>query len=1198
MDGEPDCVDEDADGDGSLDLDDCAPGDASIFPGASETCDAIDSDCDGSLVDEFDDIDGDLDPDCIDDDDDGDGDPDLWDCDDGDASVHHGALELCDDVDSDCDGDLVDGEDDTDGDGDPDCNDEDDDDGIADLADCGPLDASIFPGATESCDGVDSDCDGDLVDGEDDFDGDGDPDCNDEDDDDDGDPDLTDCDDADDAVYLGATESCDAIDSDCDGDLVDGEDDTDLDGTPDCIDEDDDGDGSADLDDCAPLDSAVFPGALELCDTIDSDCDGDLADEFDDLDLDGTPDCTDDDDDGDGEPTATDCGPDDPAVFTGAPEFCDVIDSDCDGDLVDAFADLDADGDPDCTDDDADGDLYQTAVDCDDQDDSFFPGAPELCDAIDNDCDGDLVDGFEDTDSDGDPDCIDDDADGDLFPSVVDCDDLDAAVHPGAVELCDAIDSDCDGDLVDGSTDTDADGEPDCTDDDDDGDLVTDATDCNDLDAAVYPGAPELCDAIDSDCDGDLVDESEDFDGDGDPDCTDLDDDGDFFMDVVDCDALDATIYPGAVEYCDAIDSDCDGDLVDGFDDEDGDLILDCVDPDLEDGPLGDPDGDDLTNEDEDLYGTNPALPDTDGDGYYDGEEVHYIGSDPLDPADPNWGDDDDYVGDDDDAVDDDDASDDDDSAVVDDDDAADDDDVVDDDDDSAVVDDDDSTPADDDDSTPDPNIYVDLYLPADGAALGTTTPTFQWWDWWGGSSYTLEVGDDPALVGATVESGITSSDHTLSVALPDGDGDTWYWGVTALSPYWVGVRSEIWSFTLDTVGPRASITINDDQGSTASEVVTVEVSGSDGGGIADMYLSQDGSFTDGAWQPFEAEATMDFAAFAALETGTLEAWVMLRDEAGNEGPPASDSILLERTLIPGSLHLTDESWGPAGNPYYLPESALFMPSAALTIEPGVEIHFAAGASIEVRGGFTAVGTEVDPIELNGATMRINRADACPCSSTFDSAGAYVSGPRFEQVWMGDGTIEVVNVVFSGPGFYMRESTVGTVSSDGFGHLDGTWIEASTITTLGTGALEMDDSVVTNSRIGTFRLDGWGGPIEITSNQIDLLDVDRWRPTMNTLEYNNLLEILWRRPSTSSYAELHNNNIDSTAPLLLSLTASSSTTDVDATGNYWGAAATAEMDLSINNITAIHDIWDDFGLVLVDYSGYLPSPVPGAGPDW
>ena len=113
------------------------------------------------------------------------------------------------------------------------------------------------------------------------------------------------------------------------------------------------------------------------------------------------------------------------------------------------------------------------------------------------------------------------DADGDGFDEGSDCDDTDAAIHPGAVEVCDEVDNDCDG-LIDVD-------DPDNTDHvqyyyDADGDgfgyerntktscthpgsgWLTDAGDCNDADADTNPDADEICDdGVDRDCDG-LVD--------------------------------------------------------------------------------------------------------------------------------------------------------------------------------------------------------------------------------------------------------------------------------------------------------------------------------------------------------------------------------------------------------------------------------------------------------------------------------------------------------------------------------------------------------------------------------------------------------------------------------------------------------------------------------------------------------------------
>jgi len=233
--------------------------------------------------------------------------------------------------------------------------------------------------------------------------------------------------------------------------------------------------------------------------------------------------CTDNDEDGyaieGGSCGPVDCDDTDGDIYPGAQEIpYDGIDQDCDGsDLTDV-----------------DGDEYDAEAaggdDCDDDNAAVNPGAQEVCNGIDDDCDS-LVDD-DDSDVTGQTTFY-RDADGDDYgnPAVsvqacdqpqgyvtdnTDCDDDNAAVNPGAQEVCNGIDDDCD-DLVD-------DDDPDVTgrttfyrdaDGDDYGNpavsvqacqrpqgFVLDNTDCDDDNAAVYPGAPELCDGVDNDCDG------------------------------------------------------------------------------------------------------------------------------------------------------------------------------------------------------------------------------------------------------------------------------------------------------------------------------------------------------------------------------------------------------------------------------------------------------------------------------------------------------------------------------------------------------------------------------------------------------------------------------------------------------------------------------------------------------------------------
>ncbi|HCH63041.1 MAG TPA: hypothetical protein DFR83_09565, partial [Deltaproteobacteria bacterium] len=260
---------------------------------------------------------------------------------------------------------------------------------------------------------------------------------------------------------------------------------------------------------------------------------------------------------------SSDCDDGDAAVNPGATEVCNRIDDDCDALVDDDDTDLDAStGSTWYADDDTDGFGDRTVplsaciqpsgtvsdtTDCDDTDAAVNPSATEVCNGIDDDCDT-LVDD-DDTDLDastGSTWYADDDTDGygDLTtplsaciqPSgtvsdTSDCDDTDAAVNPSATEVCNGIDDDCDT-LVDDEdpgvdtatastwyTDADLDGYGDasstvlaCI---EPSGAVADDTDCDDTLASVNPGATEQCNGVDDDCSGSLSWLEDDGDSDG-----------------------------------------------------------------------------------------------------------------------------------------------------------------------------------------------------------------------------------------------------------------------------------------------------------------------------------------------------------------------------------------------------------------------------------------------------------------------------------------------------------------------------------------------------------------------------------------------------------------------------------------------------------------------------------------------------------
>ncbi|WP_224367505.1 RCC1 domain-containing protein [Hyalangium versicolor] len=436
-----------------------------------------------------------------------------------------------------------------------------------------------------------------------------------------------------------------------------------------------------------------------------------------------------------------DCDDFDPAIHPGAAEVCDGLDNDCDGvsDEGNTSFYRDADGDgygnP--------ADVVQTCAqpsgyvsnssDCNDNNSSAHPGGTEVCDGVDNNCNGSIDEGiplntfYRDADGDGrgnpsvstqaclapagyvsnSSDCNDADAtlprsfymdrDGDGYGDPAsfgsapfgcappagyvannsDCKDVNASVHPGAPEVCNGMDDNCNQIIDEGLSsntyyydgDGDGRGNPsastqacsapigyvsnssDCNDADAslprnfsmdrDGDgygdpasfgappfgctppagYAANSSDCNDLNASAHPGAAEVCDGVDNNCNG-SVDEGfsmntfyrdADADGRGNPsvstqaclapagyvsnssDCNDadaslprsfyMDRDGDGYGDPAsfganpfgcappagyvannsDCKDINASVHPGAPEVCNGMDDNCNGFVDDGI---------------------------------------------------------------------------------------------------------------------------------------------------------------------------------------------------------------------------------------------------------------------------------------------------------------------------------------------------------------------------------------------------------------------------------------------------------------------------------------------------------------------------------------------------------------------------------------------------------------------------------------------------------
>lgn len=258
---------------------------------------------------------------------------------------------------------------------------------------------------------------------------------------------------------------------------------------------------------------------------------------------------------------------------------------------------------------------FDAGSDCDDALATVSPTAIEVCDEIDNDCDSEVDElgafgallWFIDADEDG---------FGNSEISVfaceqpagytnvgTDCNDSFGSIWPGAIEYCNEVDDNCDEEIDEDTAidapewfqDIDGDGygnpgfsQPSCS---PLSGYVSNSEDCNDQESLISPSATEVCDSIDNNCDG-STDQS---DAQGAPEWfQDLDGDGygsqyfssiscnqpvGYISDSSDCDDGDPLQNPGATEYCNFDDDDCDGSI----DEEDSvDRSIHYIDADLD----------------------------------------------------------------------------------------------------------------------------------------------------------------------------------------------------------------------------------------------------------------------------------------------------------------------------------------------------------------------------------------------------------------------------------------------------------------------------------------------------------------------------------------------------------------------------------------------------------------------------------------
>ena len=481
-----------------------------------------------------------------------------------------------------------------------------------------------------------------------------------------------DCNDSNPNVHPDATESCNGIDDNCNG-VIDEENaegctmyyydgDSDTYGTSDnkclCSGE---GNYTATVSgDCNDSNANIHPNATEICNGIDDDCDPSTSDGS------GVQAPLNSNQNGVCQNSVEYCSG---GVwvdnYSNVPDYeseeitCDGLDNNCDGSVDEGLTTIFY------YDEDHDG--YGTSSktiqacsvpvnysdnpnDCNDSNPNVHPDATESCNGIDDNCNGVIdeenadgctiyyYDGDSDTYGTSNNKCLCSE-EGNYTATVSgDCNDSDSDVNPGANEMCDGIDDNCNGVIdeenaegctiyyYDGDQDTFGIDKTKCLCEERDLYTALDSTDCNDSNSDVNPDAEEVCNGIDDNCNGEVDEGFLDTDNDGIADCVDDDIDNDGILNNVDnCplipnpNQLD-TDHDGIGDACD---DDIDNDGIPNNEDN-CPTVFNPLQLDIDNDGIGDKCDSDMdndgipNNEDNCPRVANPDQKDTDNDGIGD----------------------------------------------------------------------------------------------------------------------------------------------------------------------------------------------------------------------------------------------------------------------------------------------------------------------------------------------------------------------------------------------------------------------------------------------------------------------------------------------------------------------------------------------------------------------------------------------------
>lgn len=500
------------------------------------------------------------------------------------------------------------------------------------------------------------------------------------------------------------------------------------------------------------------------------------------------------------------------------------------------------------------------------------------------------------------------------------------------------------------------------------------------------------------------------------------------------------------------------------------------------------------------------------------------------------------------------------------------------------------------------------------------------------GIRVTVTTEGQPDLTATTNASGAFQIGNILSpgshtVTASKAGWNSWSRTISDFEPLEVrsiGGLLDVISLT-DTTAPSfgsSGMTLNGGTQFSSDSVLRVSVNLVEkGSGPDKIQLQLNGFPAEPDWEPYNGVFNCDLSSFYTYsDNGSYTLSIRVKDKAGNISSWTSASITVtdQLTTLSGPLSDADLLWTKAKSPYCVVGNVRVGVGKTLVIEPGVEVKFTGDYHIESYGIVTALGTEALPVVFSKAdgftgswTKTFNIMADAPLASA-DADGTWIEGSRFEYVSFKD----VQNPITSGTNgqwYFVADSSLkfGECSSSGI------LVRCDITNALPNGTVTIIDSTIhdlylaiifsgtiknssissiwaptsfsgtfTNVLVDTAHRIGFGGTLNgVTVRNAETLSLSG---TITASRFENISQTVHfdsMETTVTSSAFLNNGS------LLSDVSWSPSSPSINLRGNYFGSAATEEMNAqgTATNKSFTYDYWDDIYKAELDVSGYLIS---------